>query len=282
MENLYKQIWDKIQEADAVLIGASNGLSISEGYHIFADDDWFREHFGDFRNKYGIRSLLQGMFLDFEGPQEQWAYFSRLAYLKRYQEQPGRMMKNLYGLVEDKDYFVVTSNGEDHFSLAGFSQERVFEMEGKITEYRCAKHCHGAVYRDPQDIIRMAEAETDGKVPVEALVRCPRCGGFMEPNVADSQSFFQTDNWKKKAQEYQSFVQEFHGKKLVILELGVGWRNQMIKAPFMRLAQEEPFAAYITVNRGEVYVPDVIADKSYGIDGDIAEVLNELCGQALR
>lgn len=26
----------------------------------------------------------KGMFPDFEGPQEQWAYFSRMAYLKRF------------------------------------------------------------------------------------------------------------------------------------------------------------------------------------------------------
>ncbi len=278
MEYLNKQIRDKMREADAVLIGASNGLSISEGYNIFADDAWFREHFGDFRSKYGIRSLLQGMFLDFEGPQEQWAYFSRLAYLKRYKEQPSRTMKSLYALVGDKDYFIVTSNGEDHFSLAGFSPERVFEIEGKITEYRCASHCHEAVYNNPEDIIRMAEAETDGKVPLEALVKCPRCGGFMEPNMAGDQSFFQTGHWKKKAQEYQNFIQEYHGKRLVILELGVGWRNQMIKAPFMQLVQKEPHATYITVNKGEIYIPDAIADRSYGIDGDIAEVLNNLSG----
>lgn len=274
MEHLYKQIWDKIQEADAILIGASNGLSISEGYNIFADDAWFQEHFGDFRKKYGIRSLLQGMFLDFEGPQEQWAYFSRLAYLKRYKEQPSQMMKNLYALVEDKEYFVVTSNGEDHFSLAGFAPERVFEMEGKITDYRCASHCHETVYNDPKDMIRMAEAEVDGKVPAEAMVKCPQCGGFMEPDMAGNESFFQTGGWKKKAQEYQDFVQRHHGKKLVILEFGVGWRNQMIKAPFMKLAAYEPGAFYVTFNKGELFIPKEISEKSIGVDGDIASALD--------
>lgn len=274
MEQLYQQIRSKIQAADAVLIGASNGLSISEGYNIFADDAWFQKYFGDFRKKYGIRSLLQGMFLDFEGPQERWAYFSRLAYLKRYQEQPSQMMKNLYALVEDKDYFVVTSNGEDHFSLAGFDPERVFEMEGKITEYRCANHCHETVYNRPEDIIRMAKAETDGRVPTEAIPKCPRCGGFMEPNLAADQSFFQTEHWKKKAQKYQNFIQKRHGSRLVILEFGVGWRNQMIKAPLMRLAASEPEAFYITFNKGELFIPKEIAEKSIGVDGDLASALN--------
>lgn len=30
----YKEIADKLKEADAILIGASNGFSISEGLHI--------------------------------------------------------------------------------------------------------------------------------------------------------------------------------------------------------------------------------------------------------
>lgn len=37
----YRQIAEKIKEADGILIGASNGLSIAEGYNIFADDGRF-------------------------------------------------------------------------------------------------------------------------------------------------------------------------------------------------------------------------------------------------
>ena len=44
-----------IREADALLIGASNGLSIAEGYHIFANNEMFRRQFGDIQQKYGIR-----------------------------------------------------------------------------------------------------------------------------------------------------------------------------------------------------------------------------------
>ena len=37
----------------------------------------------------------------------------------------------------------------------------------------------------------------------------------------------------------------------MILELGIGWRNQLIKAPLMQLAAREPQAVYVTVNLGE-------------------------------
>lgn len=54
MNETYEKICAVIRQADGVLIGASNGLSIAEGYHIFADDLWFRNNFGDFRNRYGM------------------------------------------------------------------------------------------------------------------------------------------------------------------------------------------------------------------------------------
>lgn len=274
--NKFEEICATIKDADAVLIGASNGLSISDGYHIFADNEWFRENFGDFRSKYGIQNLLQGMFLQFSCSEEQWAFYSRLAYRAHYALQPSQMMLDLYSLVKDKDYFVVTTNGEDHFTPAGFAPEQVFEMEGKLTEYRCAKHCHDTVYNNREDVLRMATAEINGLVPAELLPKCPRCGGLMEPNLAGDQSFFQTEAWQTKAKTYQSFVQKYHGKKLAILEFGVGLRNQMIKAPLMKLAAAEPLCTYITVNKGELYIPNELTDKAIGVYDDIAEAIHHI------
>ena len=56
-----KKAWKWIEDADAVLIGASNGLSITEGLHLFADNQAFEELFGDLKRKYGLRCILQVM-----------------------------------------------------------------------------------------------------------------------------------------------------------------------------------------------------------------------------
>ena len=185
-------------------------------------------------------------------------------------------MKDMYELVKEKDYFVVTSNGEDHFIPAGFEEERVFEMEGKLTEMRCTKGCCDEVYPDREAVLRMAEAETDGRVPERLLPRCPKCGGSMEVNYGEYSSFQGKKNWQEKAARYQGFVNRMRGKKLVILEFGVGWRNQMIKMPFMQLTAAEPHAKYITFNKGEIYIPDGIQGKSIGVDQDIAAALREI------
>ncbi len=52
-----------------------------------------------------------------------------------------------------------------------------------------------------------------------------------------------------------------------ILELGIGPRNQLIKAPLMRLAAQEPNAVYATANLGEIYIPNEIKHKSFEFDG---------------
>ena len=65
-------------------------------------------------------------------------------------------------------------------------------------------------------------------------------------------------------------------KKLVILEFGIGWRNQMIKAPLMQLAAVEPQARYITFNKGEIYIPEEIKEKSIGVDGNLTVALKEI------
>lgn len=51
--NEIKEIEERIREADAVLIGASNGLSITEGLHLFADNQAFEDLFGDLKKNMG-------------------------------------------------------------------------------------------------------------------------------------------------------------------------------------------------------------------------------------
>ncbi len=261
--NVYQEISQIIKEADGILIGASNGLSIAEGYNIFADDAWFQKNMGDFREKYGLRCVLHGFSVPMK-VEEKWAFVSRLVKAKAMQDEPSEIMKNIYALVKDKEYFVVTSNAEDHFVPAGFEADRVFEMEGKLTQMRCKNRCHDEVYPNQKAVLAMTEEEVNGRVPKELLPKCPKCGGDMEVNWGEMSSFTETKNWKEKAARYQEFIQNLHGKKLVILEFGIGWRNQMIKAPLMQLAAVEPQASYITFNKGEIYIPEEIKEKSIG------------------
>lgn len=273
MEALYNEIRKKIQEADAILIGASNGLSISEGFHLFADDQSFRDTFPEFRRKYGIRSILQGMTFLYPSEREKWGFWTRLItkYVHEYRVTP--QMKNLKKLVGDKPYFIVTSNGETHFEMAGFDPLSIYEIEGSLAEMQCEAGCHETLYPVKEIIEEMAEKESGGTIPPELVPRCPKCGGSMQMHLALNHAFVQN---QEAARRYAEFLKMHHNQRIVILELGIGWRNQLIKAPLMQLTGQEPYAAYVTVNMGEIYIPDSIREKSFGIDGDIVSVMQSL------
>ena len=276
MKEKYIKVLEKLKEADRIIIGASNGLSISEGYHIFAYDSAFIENFGDFSNKYDIHSIIQGCFYPYPSQEEKWAFFSRMYEYFIGDNEASSIMKNLYEIIKDKNYFVVTSNSDTHFEMAGFSKERIFEIEGNCRNLQCSNCCHDKLYPGDEIISKMAKSQEDGRVPSDIISKCPECGGNMQLNVEIDSNFLKGEYWQRKYKNYQNFINEAHGKKIVLLELGVGARNQLIKAPFMRLTNFEENATYITVNKGELYIPNEIADKSIGIDGNIAEMLEEL------
>ena len=97
----------------------------------------------------------------------------------------------------------------------------------------------------------------------------------MQVHVEVNPYLLKGEAWQDSFQAYQDFIKQASGKNLVLLELGVGARNQLIKAPFMNLTHLEDNATYITLNKGQVYIPELIASKSIDVDADLA-VLEQL------
>ncbi len=267
--SVYSVIADRIEEADAVLITASNGMSITEGLHIFANNDAFHEVFGDFETRYGIRSILEGMFYRWPSLEERWAFISRLVdrYCRGYEGSPA--MSDLKSIVGDKPYFILTSNMECHFELAGFDPGRVFEVEGNLLHMRCGRGCGKTLYPTMDLMARMAAEQTDCMVPVALVPHCPDCGSPMVLYNAMPPEESIRAAW-------ENFLEEYSGKKVVVLELGIGTRNQIIKAPIMNLVAGEPGFTYVTINLGEVYIIPEIADRSYGLDSCIDVALEKI------
>ena len=122
-----------IDQSNALLISASNGLSIAEGYNIFADDDNFEKYFDHFKILYGINSLIQGVFMQIPTPDHQ--EFMRKVHQYLIDDyQKTEIFAMLKQIINQKDYFVVTSNADTHFQLNGFDPEKIFEIEGNFDQ----------------------------------------------------------------------------------------------------------------------------------------------------
>lgn len=126
-----KQAATLLNNSDAILITASNGLSISEGYNIFADDKNFRKYFNEFKVMYGISSLIQGAFAQIPAADHQ-IFMQKIHQYLIDDYRPTQVFQTLKDIVADKDYFIVTSNADTHFQLNGFAPEKIFEVEGNF------------------------------------------------------------------------------------------------------------------------------------------------------
>ena len=130
MKELIEKACHALRQADAILIGASNGLSVAEGYYIFTDNEMFRSQFGSFRQRFGIHSVLDGCFHNYPSESDRHEFLSRLVEYWVIDYRPSQVMDNLRAIIGDKPYFILTTNGDTHLELSGFDPACVWEIEG--------------------------------------------------------------------------------------------------------------------------------------------------------
>ncbi|WP_246001318.1 hypothetical protein [Companilactobacillus musae] len=131
IEDKILQARELLEKSDGVLISASNGLSIAEGFNIFKDDKNFRKYFNEFKTLYGIGSLIQGVFAQL--PESEHRIFMRRVHQYLIDDyQPTETFSNLKKIIGKKDYFVVTSNADTHFQLNEFDNDCIWEVEGNF------------------------------------------------------------------------------------------------------------------------------------------------------
>lgn len=270
-----RELKKKIDEADAIVIGAGAGLSTAAGY-IYSGER-FDKYFSNFGKKYGFNDMYSGGFYPYKTPEEFWAFWSRYIYINRYMPIPKDTYSKLLDLVKDKDYFVITTNVDHCFQRAGFDKNRLFYTQGDYGLFQCSVPCHNKTYDNEEIIKQMYEQQKDMKVPTEFIPKCPVCGELMTMNLRSDNKFVEDDGWKKAYQHYVEFT-ELHKKgKVLYLELGVGYNTPVIiKYPFWQYTNENPNATYVCINYGEADTAKEIADRSICIDGDIDKVINDL------
>lgn len=281
-----------LQEADAVIIGAGAGLSTSAGF--IYNGERFRKYFNDFASKYNFTDMYSGGFYPYQTLEENWAYWSRYIWINRYQDAPKPVYDELLTLVKDKDYFVLTTNVDHCFQKAGFDKKRLYYTQGDYSLFQCSKPCCQETYDNKETVRQMVEAqgfviEADNiltipenvtlktSVPSELVPYCPHCGRPMSMNLRADNTFVEDEGWHQAAERYANFLRTREGQKIVFLELGVGYNTPgIIKYPFWQMTNASSEAFYVSLNKGEAYVPDEIKAKSICINDDIGAVLKEL------
>lgn len=270
-----KRLRESLDKADAVVIGAGAGLSTSAGF-VYTGER-FKRYFSDFEAKYGFHDMYSGGFYPYPTPEEHWAYWSRYIYYNRYVDIPGEAYYDLLELVKDKDYFVITTNVDHCFQKTGFDKERLFYTQGDYGLLQCSEPCCNETFENEDMIQKMLAGQKNMRVPTKLLPVCPHCGKPLTMNLRSDDSFVENTGWHSAAERYESFLRTRSGKRILFLELGVGFNTPVIiKYPFWKMTAQNIRATYACVNFGEAIAPGEIKEQSICINADIAAVLKGL------
>lgn len=270
-----------LRDCDAVVIGAGAGLSTSAGF-VYTDER-FKKYFSDFAEKYDIKDMYSGGFYPFATPEEHWAYWSRYIYINRYMDAPKPVYDDILKLVQNRDYFVITTNVDHCFQKAGFDKKRLFYTQGDYGLFQCSEPCCQETFDNESVIRQMIARQEDMKIPIELLPVCPHCGKPLTMNLRSDDTFVEDEGWHRATERYEKFLRTREGQKILFLELGVGYNTPVIiKYPFWQMTAKNPNAAYVCINQGQAVCPQEIERQSVCINADIGQVLQSLSDAAIE
>ncbi len=273
--NKLNEVKNIINNTNTIVIGAGAGLSSSAGLEYTGKR--LNDNFADFIEKYHFKSMYEAAFYNFETLEEKWAYFSRHILLNRYTILQNELYQNLFKLVCDKNYFVITTNVDHMFLSNGFEKEKIFYTQGDYGLWQCSVPCHNETYNNEMQVKEMVKTQLNMRIPHNLVPYCPKCGAPMANNLRADNTFVEPQGWHNAAKRYEDFLINNKQNNIVFLELGVGFNTPgIIKYPFWQMTNTYKNAKFITFNLDEIYIPKEITQKSIGIKGDIKNIIFNL------
>ena len=263
-----------IKNADYILIGAGAGFSTAAGLEYSGES--FEKNFNEFIKKYDFSDLYSASFYPFKKQEEKWAFWAKLIKLNRF-NSPLKLYKELLEAVKEKEYFVITTNVDGQFEIAGFEKEKIFAVQGDYSLLQCEAACHNKLYNNKEMVEEWLKLTENCEIPKELVPKCPVCGKNMEMNLRKDANFVQDENWYKQSKNYEDFLDKTKNKNVVLLEIGVGFNTPgIIRFPFEQMAYNDSKTTLIRINKDYPKTMLEIENRIISFDEDTKQIIEDL------
>ena len=99
----------------------------------------------------------------------------------------------------------------------------------------------------------------------------------MDMNLRKDGYFVQNDAWYEAERHFGEFVTNAIDRKLVLLELGVGFNTPtIIRFPFERMTREHENIILVRLNLDQAVIPESLGSRAIGINADILDSINDI------
>ena len=264
-----------IKQAEYIIIGAGAGLSTAAGLEYCGEN--FKSNYKEFIEKYHFEDLYSASFYDFKTQEEKWAFFAKMIKLNRYNENPLKLYQELYKIVKNKEYFVLSTNVDGQFYNSGFDRNKVFEVQGDYEYLQCENACHNKLYDNRELVEKWIQNTRDCEIPSNLVMKCPVCGGNMDMNLRKDANFVQDSNWYNMSQKYEEFLDKTKNKNVVLLEIGVGFNTPgIIRFPFEQMTANNKKTMLIRINKDYPLPMLEIKSKTISFAEDTNKIIEDL------
>ncbi|BBB33119.1 conserved hypothetical protein [Thermotomaculum hydrothermale] len=218
-EEVFKEIAEKIKNADILIITAGAGMGVDSGLPDFRGEKGFWK-------AYPMYERLNLNFYDCANPVHfrrdphfGWGFYGhRLELYRKTKPHEGFSLLLKWIKKFNLDYFVVTSNVDGQFQKANFPDEKVYEIHGSIHYLQCVRPCTDEIWENKETIEIDYETMRAKNIPY-----CKNCGDVARPNIL----MFGDFSWiSKRSNEqetrFENFLQRNKNSKKVVIEIGAG------------------------------------------------------------
>lgn len=263
---------EAIRSADHIIIGAGSGLSTAAGLDYAGED--FRREFAPWIERYGFTDLYSSGFYPFQTKEEYWAYWAKHIWFCRYRTGALPLYVQLRKLFPQA--FVVTTNVDGQFELAGFEVDNLFATQGDYAFFQPVSGTPKMLVGNREWVYKVLPLVKDCRIPSDMLPTMPD-GSEAALNLRVDETFVEDFRWHRQARRYTDFVHHASQGNLLLLEFGIGYNTPgIIRLPFEQMAQRYPHTTLVRFNRDnpEPYIEAL--PRFITFSEDIATVLDQL------
>ena len=171
----------------------------------------------------------------------------------------------LLEMIGDKPYFVVTSNVDGHFRKAGYDENNIYEVHGRMSKMQCLSCKTLWTYPKNQLIT---------KIP-----RCPKCNAYSRPNIMlFNDNAFDEAETNQQADRFNTFMSQYDKghHNLAIMEFGAGTSVTTIRMMSDFIYRKISKASLIRINPVDFDGPEgTIAIKKGALDAIMSTELTD-------
>ncbi len=262
-----RQIIDKINEADLVLVGLGEEVDTFTG--LKRDPEYLK-----------YLESIKNLWIT--------PYIEKIEIEKRVEEKK-EFYRLLANCLTGKNYFIVSVCQDGGIKKAGLKEDRIVEPCGGYKKMQCSERCSTELYDVPAELLesikfflkendaaKKGSQESVGFLDTISEPVCPHCGKPLVFNNVSALHYVE-EGYLPQWSVYKKWLQGTVNKKVCLLEMGVGMKYPtVIRWPFEKIVFYNQKAELFRVHSRLYQITEEIQGKGHGICQKPEEFMKEL------